>query len=144
MVESDQSVPKYKLLPKVRKQLIDEFKLKPNVSEVLENELYQEPYNMIRNRDGHSKPSIRWSKSLEQIWTMNNAKPDSKGKKYFNDDLSFDGHHFSRRTLISEPVLRADLLNLFRTQFKELGFNRCYFKEIPRDGYKYLIVQVPV
>lgn len=147
---STASVPtkpsKHKLLSEARQKLLAEFTLKPEVLKDLDNQLGQEPYNMVRGR-----PSTRWSKNIEQIWTWNCAKPDKKGRKHYDDKLEHGGETFSRRKLMSQPVFSADLTTCLRKQFREeLGYDRVYTKFIKRTDYntgkeyETMLVQVPV
>ena len=143
-------VPKYKLLPKVRKQLMNEFRLKDSCLKLIDNQLGQEPYNMIHSRDG-SKPSTRWSRTIEQIWTWNNGIPDEKDRRHFISTVTVDGQVFYRRDIYSEPVFRADLHNLIRQQLRDkLGYTRCYVKPVKRFDnatgleHETLLIQVPV
>jgi len=140
--------PKYKLLPKARKQLLSEFTLNDETLELISNQLGQEPYNMINGKYGR-KASTRWSRPIEQIWSWNNGKPDSRGRSHFNNSLIVDGQTFSRRDFITEPVFRANLHYVMQTQFKKLGYNRCYVQNVERfdelsNAYETLLVQVPV
>lgn len=136
----------YKLLAEARQKLLAEFTLKPDCLKELDNQLGQEPYNMVRGR-----ASTRWSKTIEQLWTMNCAKPDDKGRKRYNDKLEYNGETFSRRKLTVQPVFSADLTTHLRKQLREnLGYDRVYTKIITRTDYishkeyETLLVQIPV
>jgi len=143
-------VLKHKVLPKARKQLMNEFRLKDSCLKLIDNQLGQEPYNMIHSRDG-SKPSTRWSRTIDQIWTWNNSIPDEKGHRHFASTMVVDGHTFFRRDIYMEPVFRTDLHNLIRQQLRDkLGYTRCYVKPVSRTDYdsgiehETLLIQVPV
>jgi len=140
-------VPKHKLLPQVRKQLMTEFRLKDSCLKLIDNQLGQEPYNMTHGR----KPSTRWSRTIEQIWTWNNSIPDEKGRRHFTPTIMVDGETFYRRDFYTEPIFRSDLHNLLKQQLRDkLGYNRCYIKLVTRtdhnSGIEYdtLLIQVPV
>jgi hypothetical protein len=143
-------LPKYKLLPKAREQLLDEFQLNERTLKLIDNQLSQEPYNMVAGRDGRSKPSTRWVTTIEKIWTWNCAIPDEKDRKHFKPSMTLKGETFYRRDIIAEPVFRADLYNSIRRQIKGLGYNRCYNKVVwctdysSNEDYETMLIQVPV
>jgi hypothetical protein len=131
-------------------KLLNEFQLNDHAIKLISNQLGQEPYNMIRGRDGQRKASTRWSRTVEQIWYQNNnSEIHPSSKSSWGDLMDVDGE-FSRHTILSDPVFRTDLHNLLRSQLKQMGYHRCFSKPISRTDYvtgeKYetLLIQVPV
>ena len=131
-----------------RKQLLDEFEFSEKTCDLLENQLGQEPYNMITNRDGSRIPSTRWSTTVEKLWAWNNAVPDDRGRQQFAPTITVKGQTFERRSIIMESGFSRDLHHLLREQFRDLGYARCFTKEIQRrdrgQEYTTMLVQVPV
>ena len=139
---------KHKFLPQVRKKLLDEFQFNTKTISLLENQLGQEPHNIVTNQDGTRRPSNRWSCMVEKIWAWNNTVPDAKGRQNFEPYITIHGHTFNRRDIMQESVFRVDLHNLIRSQFKDLGYYHCFKKDIWRtdyssnEQYKTMLIQV--
>lgn len=129
-------VPRHKLLPNVRKLMMEEFTFKHTTKNcgysVIDDHLGQEPYNMLTNRDGERYASTTWKVSLEQLWAMNNIVPDAKERRHFEDSLKYEGQNFSRREIYQEPHFRADLIKHLRDQFSAMGYPRVYTDTITR------------
>lgn len=134
------------LLPKVRQLLLNEFRFNRDKKEI-ENQLGQEPYNMITNRDGERYASTQWKSTIEQIWAYNNVKPE-KGRYRFEDTVKYEGYNYSRRQIYSEPIFRADMTKLLKDQFRELGYPRVYTNVITKyyddEPYQTVLVKVKV
>lgn len=149
-LETTKDVPKHTLLSKAREQIMSEFELKESTLKLIENQIAQEPYCMVRTRDG-SKPSTRWSRTVEDLWKWNNAVPDAKGFKKFNPYLSLQGQTFNRRDIMKQPIFRADLFNLISEQIRSIDdYTRCYKQIVWRydhdsgEEYETMLIQVPV
>jgi hypothetical protein len=142
-----ETIPKYKLLPQVRKQLLNEFSLTQDCLGLLENKLGQEPYNMVTNRNGQRVPSSRWSIMVEQLWKLN------KREDSFVINMTYEGETFNRRNIMTQSVFKTDLVASLRDQFESIGYNRVFINEVTRsfrgpDGerteYQTFQLRVPV
>ena len=122
-------LPLHKLLPMVRKQLLSEFDLSKQCLTFLENKLGQEPYNVVKNRQGQRVPSSRWTIMLEQLWKINNREEN------FVVNMIVDGKTFSRRKLLVEPAFKNNLMSHLREQIKKIGYNRVYFNDVTRSTW---------
>lgn len=134
--ETSLSLPKYKMLPHVRKLLLKEFELTPACLTKIDNLLGQEPHKMITNRNGDRTQSTRWSTGVEQIWAWNNVAPDNRGRYDFKASMSYKDHSFNRREIIVQPIFRADLTASLYEQIQSLGYNRVYVNLITRTDWK--------
>ena len=123
------TVPKYKMLPQVRKHLLEEFVLTNNCLTFLENKLGQEPYNMVTNRDGQRVRSSRWTIMIEQLWKIN------KREETFVVNMNYEGETFNRRNIMTQPVFKTDLVASLREQFESIGYNRVFINEVTRSYY---------
>lgn len=139
----------YKSLPQVRKMLLNEFRLKAPAAAEVSSQLGQEPYNMVKDRDGERRPSTQWKITLEGLWALNNA-PVVKGRRTFDKHLRYTGVNFSRRDIYSEVIFRADLIALVRGELRKLGYDRVYVNVINKHDwetnkeYQTLLIKIPV
>lgn len=136
------------LLPKVRSLLLKEFQFNKGKKEI-ENQLGQEPYNMITKRNGERYTSTQWKSTIEQIWAINNVTP-VKGRYLFDDCLKYKDYNYSRRQIYAEPIFRADLTKLLKDQFRELGYPDVFTNVITKyyhydvEPYQTVLVKVKV
>jgi hypothetical protein len=137
----------YKTLADARVQLLKEFKFKDLTAKEILSQLCQEPYNMIKNRDGDRQASTQWKITLETLWALNNA-PVIKGRQEFNKTAKVKGVNFNRRSIYEERVFRADLMILLKNEIRKLGYERVYINVIEKydhnEKYQTLIIKVPV
>lgn len=116
---------------------------------VIDDQLGQEPYNMLTARNGERYVSTTWKTTLEQLWAINNVLPE-KGRYKFDPEFKYEGQHFSRRDIYMEPRFRADLIKLLRDQFRDMGYPRVYTDVLDKydhqrsKEYETLLVKVKV
>ena len=122
-------IPKYKMMPQVRKQLLQEFTLTKDCLVFLENKLGQEPYNMVTNRSGQRVASSRWSIMIEQLWKIN------KREESFVVNMTYEGETFDRRKIMMQSVFKSDLIASLRSQFESIGYNRVFVNDVTRSYY---------
>jgi hypothetical protein len=140
----------FKLLPRVRKILLKEFKFKETTVKEIASQLGQERYNMIKGRDGERRASTQWKTMLEKLWTLNCAIPDKKDRRNFNDSFKLENVTFSRRQIYEERIFRADLTTSLKNQIRQLGYERIYVNIISKtdwntnEEYETLLIKVPV
>lgn len=159
------AVSRMDALKLARKTCLDEFRFSSDVSKHLDNLLAQEPYVMVRTRDG-SRHSTQWKRTIEKLWELikfqeallrqskSKVKASDKKKRVdrvdFEDKLILEGHRFSRRRIYNEPIFRGDLQALLRRQFNALGYRRVYLNDITKwdhrsqQEYTTFLVKVPV
>ncbi len=124
---TDQATALSKGRPKARKLLLNEFKFTDKGKKILEDKLNQEPYNMRKNpKTGEHYASTQFKVSIEMFWCWNNSK------KVFGDTLKSDGLLYQRSSFFAEPIFRADLTTLLRSQFRDLGYARLYIDVITK------------
>ena len=136
-VTSETTRSSHKDLAKARAQLVSEFKLNPSricqhsKTEDLLSLLEQEPYNMVKGRDGGREPSKYFRVPIYKYWQLVN------GEKEYTSKMTYNEKQYSRDQFIYyEPITRADVKHQIKTDLAKHGYHAVYFQDVPASEWR--------